>query len=101
MKRRDILRALGLAVAGSGLVVPEWLLDPPKGRSMVAVPENAGFWLTTPLAPNGKDICVAWAPGKLSKPELIALVEFMSEVQPTLRVQHGKDLDDLLGAGAA
>jgi hypothetical protein len=27
-----------IALAASGLLVPEWLLDPPKGRSMVSVP---------------------------------------------------------------
>ena len=31
-----------MVTAASGLLVPEWLLDPPKGRSMVSVP---GFGL--------------------------------------------------------
>ena len=27
-----------MAVIASGLLVPEWILDPPKGRSMISVP---------------------------------------------------------------
>lgn len=36
MNRRSFLTSA--LVASGGLLVPEWLLDPPKGRSMVSVP---------------------------------------------------------------
>ena len=38
MKRRNMLKQMGLALAASGLAVPAWILDPLKGRSMVTVP---------------------------------------------------------------
>ena len=34
-----ISRRFFLTLAASGLLVPEWLLEPPKGRSMVSVPQ--------------------------------------------------------------
>lgn len=37
--RRGFLGAM--AATAAGLLVPEWILDPPKGRSMVAVPPLA------------------------------------------------------------
>lgn len=38
LNRRRFLSTLFGATAG-GLLVPEWILDPPKGRSMVTVPD--------------------------------------------------------------
>ena len=43
MNRRGFLTT-ALTAAG-GLLVPEWILDPPKGRSMIAVP-GMPEWLT-------------------------------------------------------
>lgn len=42
MNRRDLLKRMGMAIAASGLAIPEWLINPPKGRSMIAVPEFDG-----------------------------------------------------------
>lgn len=38
MKRRDFLGG-ALKLSAAGVLAPAWLLDPPKGRSMVSVPE--------------------------------------------------------------
>ena len=37
MNRRDFVSRLVLSPLG--LLVPEWLLDPPRGRSMISVPD--------------------------------------------------------------
>lgn len=42
MKRRDFLCG-ALKLSAAGVLAPAWLLDPPKGRSMVSVPE---IWRT-------------------------------------------------------
>ena len=50
MNRR---RFLSSALAASGLLVPEWLLDQPKGRSMVSVPGDlfTAQWVNDPPRP--------------------------------------------------
>lgn len=42
--RRAFLRSALIATA-SGLLVPEWILDPPKGRSMVTVPTFSEWFI--------------------------------------------------------
>lgn len=42
MNRRGFLLSAMLATA-AGILVPEWILDPPKGRSMVSVPSLGGI----------------------------------------------------------
>lgn len=45
-----------LSLTAAGLLVPEWVLDPPKGRSMVSVPaispilDKTGAWLAIEYA---------------------------------------------------
>ena len=38
MKRREFLTA-AFKFSAAGVLAPEWILDPPKGRAMIAVPE--------------------------------------------------------------
>ena len=45
MNRRRFIATALTATAG-GLLVPEWLLDPPRGRSMVSVPGVWDGWRT-------------------------------------------------------
>lgn len=39
MNRRGFLTS-ALKATAAGILVPEWILDPPKGRSMVSVPSD-------------------------------------------------------------
>jgi hypothetical protein len=52
MNRRGFLKKLGIGAAGAAtaLAVPEWLLNIPKGRSMIVVPDFAASrkWMTVP-----------------------------------------------------
>lgn len=41
MNRRDFI-GKALAASAAGLLIPEYILDPPRGRSMIAVPGFAG-----------------------------------------------------------
>lgn len=47
MNRRKFLR-YALVATASGLLVPEWILDPPKGRSMVSIQMSHGGVVTRP-----------------------------------------------------
>lgn len=56
LSRRSFLSSL--ALTASGLLVPEWIIDPPKGRSMVSVPGmpfNTGYRVTESIGSAGRD----------------------------------------------
>ena len=57
LNRRSFLTS-GLKLGLAGVLAPEWILDPPKGRSMISVPSRflttwtpLGISVGTPLYP--------------------------------------------------
>ena len=101
MNRRGFLGKL-IAATAAGVLVPEYLLDPPKGRSMVAVPdlgEETFFSNFTegrhPWAPHGRD----WL-RRYNLPELDSVgarfardeVFFKSTTEMDVAVRHSRAL---------